>query len=97
MKINTPTLVQRLYICLLRLYSGDFQREFSAEMIQVFHEASQQAQGQGLRVLAALFLKEFIDLPFSLLREHGWILFHKEVRMSGTVNLQTNVGGKSVV
>ena len=95
MKINTPTLIQRLYVFLLRLYPVDFQREFSGEMIQVFHEASQQAQGQGLRVLAVFFLKEFIDLPFSLLREHGWILFHKEARMSGTVNLQTNVGGMS--
>ena len=95
MKINTPTLIQRLYICLLRLYPVDFQREFSGEMIQVFHEASQQAQGRGLRFFLAFFLKELVDLPTSLLREHGWILFHKEARMSGTVNLQTNVGGMS--
>ena len=89
------TFTQRLYAFLLHLYPAAFQREFRTEMIEVFHAASAQEQRRGLRFSLAFFLKELLDLPGSLLHLYGWVLFSKERRMSGQLNLQSNPGGMS--
>jgi len=95
MEMNLPTLLQHLYAFILRLYPSSFQHEFANEMSQVFQDASVQARQQGFRALLAFLLKEFVDLPASLLREHGWILFRKEVHMSDIVHLDSGTGGMS--
>jgi hypothetical protein len=94
MRIDILCLIQGLYCFLLRFYPANFRHEFSGEMAQVFQTASRQAQQLGLRSTLAFLIKEFFDLPSSLLREHTWVLFRKEAPMSDVV-VDSNAGGLS--
>jgi hypothetical protein len=87
------SFAQRFYALILRLYPPDFQREFGAEMQEVFQAASRQEQSRGFWFSLAYFLKELLDLPSSLLGQYGWTLFSKEKRMSGALGLEANPGG----
>jgi hypothetical protein len=93
---HIPSIIaQHFYALLLRLYPSDFQREFGPEMKEVFQTASQQAQSRGFKFSFAFFLKELADLPSSLLGQYGWVLFSKEGRMTGALDLGVNPGGMS--
>jgi hypothetical protein len=89
------TFSQRLYALLLHLYPPSFQREFKAEMVEVFCNAAQQERRRGFRHSLAFFLKELVDLPSSLLGQYGWVLFSKEKRLTGALDLGANPGGMS--
>ena len=95
MNNHALSLIQRLYALLLYLYPAGFRREFSVEMNEVFFEASQQAQKQGIKFSLAYFLKELFDLPGSLLHQYGLVLFSQESPMTGAVDLPSSSGGLS--
>ena len=95
MRVNPLPLIQRLYTLLLHLYPANFRHEFSGEMAQVFQDAFRQAYQAGVQSLLAFLLKEFLDLPSSLLHEHVWVLFGKDAPMPDIVNLDTDSGSLS--
>lgn len=58
-----------LYIISLKLYPAKFRTDFSEEMQYVFTEASREA-GNSAGKMVALCLRELLDLPGSVMREH---------------------------
>jgi MFS family permease len=66
------TLIQlsiQVHAALLRIYPTSFRMEFEEEMRAVFAEATAEAAEGGFRSVAALWLREAWDWPWSLLRE----------------------------
>ncbi len=59
------------YALLIRLYPADFRAEFGAEMAAVFAATLHKSHRAGLVPLAATCLRELIDFPANLLREHA--------------------------
>jgi len=67
---QTQALFIRGYRLLTRLYPRTFREQFGEELEDTFIEALQDAQASGEDALWWFFLREIIDLPLSILREH---------------------------
>ena len=61
--------ITRLYTRFLRLYPDKFRSEFGEEMQSVFNEAANEA-APDKKTLEMVFLREILDLPVNLIREH---------------------------
>ena len=62
--------MKRLYRLLLRLYPGDFRREFEEQMFLDFLDMAGDAAKKGRRAYVLFWLHELVDYPFSLLSVH---------------------------
>ena len=69
--------ITRFYASLLRLYPGKFRSEFGEEMQSVFNEAASEA-ASNKKMLVMVFLREILDLPVNLIREHWRELVHRK-------------------
>lgn len=61
---------RRFYTLLIRLYPRRFRETFAEEMIAVFQMALSEAAAQGWGSVAIVFMRELLDLPASIIREH---------------------------
>jgi hypothetical protein len=62
------------YALLLRLYPRRFRETFAGEMRHVYAQSLRDARDAGRGSLAAFALREFLDLPASLTREHWYAI-----------------------
>ncbi len=63
-------LLWRFYALLMRLYPRRFRETFAEEMIEVFQMALSEAAAKGWGSVAIVFMRELLDLPTSIIREH---------------------------
>lgn len=84
-------LITSIYAGLLNLYPGRFRAEFGEEMRSVFSEVSREAAGAGKKRLAIIFMRELLDFPIGLIREHWLELVHrKDTAMSTGIEHMEN-------
>jgi hypothetical protein len=76
-------VVNQLYLAVWRLYPRDFREEFGEEMRDIFRQKSGEAILHGWRGLAAICLRELLDLPGVL----AW-LYKAKLRELRTMNGQ---------
>ena len=67
-----------VYVSLLNLYPGRFRAEFGEEMQAVFSEVAKEAAAAGKKKLATIFMRELLDFPIGLIREHWLELVHRK-------------------
>ena len=83
--------ITRIYDGLLNLYPGRFRAEFGEEMQTVFSEAAKEAAAAGKKRLAIIFVRELLDFPLGLIREHWLELVHrKDTAMSTGIEHMEN-------
>jgi hypothetical protein len=81
--VNTVlTSLTHLYSRLLLLYPGRFRNEFAEEMQVVFNDSMDEAVKDGYLSLAAVWLRELVNLPASLWRERWYEFERKEFHMA---------------
>lgn len=76
-----PRLALSFFGSLLRLYPADFYQEFGEEMHQVFCDRLVAASAAARLAWLWILLRELVDLPASLLREHRRSGFQREGKM----------------
>jgi len=64
------TLSERVYGALLRLYPGEFRRDYGGDMRELFRDHLREARRAGLRGVLALWLRTIPDLLFTGVHEH---------------------------
>jgi len=60
----------RIYKLLLHLYPRTFREQFGEELVDTFAEALHHAEEEGDETLFATCIREVVDLPISIVREH---------------------------
>lgn len=70
--------ITHIYVGLLNLYPNRFRAEFGEEMQAVFSEVAQEAAAAGKKRLAIIFMRELLDFPIGLIREHWLELVHRK-------------------
>lgn len=60
----------RVYAWLIRFYPRRFRETFAEEMITVFQMTLSEAAARGWGSILIVFVRELLDLPLSVIREH---------------------------
>jgi hypothetical protein len=74
---QSTLLVARIYRLLLSLYPIEFRNEFAGEMQEVFSQAIEEQTKEGIAKFLAFCMRELIDLPGSVYKQH-WAEIRKE-------------------